>query len=219
MKLDERVRERATALINKASQVLATDTPNPEGVFGFPTLARQEYANWRSQSLAFLTDLLGPDHVYTKEFREKTKDSAYATSAESGRGILRAVLEDIDQGFIETVRQLIAAELFSDFFEQAEHLLESGYKAPAASLAGAVMENGLRSIAHRNGIQVREKEDLSTLNKKLADKEVYGRLVQRKVQVWTDVRNLADHGRFDEFSEEDVRDLIKGAQSLLADYL
>jgi len=129
------------------------------------------------------------------------------------------VLEDIDQGFIETVRQLIAAELFSDFFEQAEHLLESGYKAPAASLAGAVMENGLRSIAHRNGIQVREKEDLSTLNKKLADKEVYGRLVQRKVQVWTDVRNLADHGRFDEFSEEDVRDLIKGAQSLLADYL
>ena len=134
-------------------------------------------------------------------------------------GILQAVLEDIDQGFIETVRQLIAAELFYDFFEQAEHLLESGYKAPAASLAGAVLENGLRSIAHRNGIQVREKEDLSTLNKKLADKEVYNRLVQRKAQVWTDVRNLADHGKFDEFSEKDVRNLIEGAQTFLADHL
>ena len=219
MKLDERIRDRAIALINKASQVLATDTPNPEGVFGFPTLAGQEYANWRSQSLVFLTDLLGPDHVYTNDFREKTMDSAYTTSAEAGRGILQAVLEDIDQGFIETVRQLIAAELFYDFFEQAEHLLESGYKAPAASLAGAVLENGLRSIAHRNGIQVREKEDLSTLNKKLADKEVYNRLVQRKAQVWTDVRNLADHGKFDEFSEKDVRNLIEGAQSFLADHL
>ena len=219
MKLDERIRDRAIALINKASQVLATDTPNPEGVFGFPTLARQEYANWRSQSLAFLTDLLGPDHVYTNDFREKTKDSAYTTSAESGRGILRAVLEDIEQGFIETVRQLIAAELFSDFFEQAEHLLENGYKAPSASLAGAVLENGLRSIANRNEIPVKERDDLSALNHKLADKETYNRLVQKKVQVWTDVRNHADHGRFDEFSEDDVRNLIEGAQSFLADYL
>ena len=219
MKLDERIRDRAIALIDKASQVLATHTPNPRNVIGFPTLARQEYANWRSQSLAFLTDLLGSDHVYTKDFREKTEDAAYTSSAEAGRGILRAVLEDIDQGFIETVRRLIAAELFSDFFEQAEHLLENGYMAPAASLAGAVLENGLRSMANQSGITVKERDDLSSLNQKLADKETYSRLVQKKVQVWTDVRNLADHGKFDEFSEGDVRDLIKGAQSLLADYL
>ncbi len=219
MKLDERVRDRAIALINKAGQVLATHTPNASNYIGFPTLAGQEYANWRSQSLAFLTDLLGPDHIYTSEYKEKTKEFAYEESVNAGMGILQAVLEDIDQGFIETVRKLIAAELLSDLFEQAEHLLENGYKAPAASLAGAVLENGLRSIAHRNGIQVREKENLSTLNKKLADKEVYNRLVQRKVQVWTDVRNLADHGKFEEFSKDDVRGLIEGAQSFLGDHL
>ena len=219
MKLDERIRDRAIALINKASQVLSTHRPNPPRVIGASTLASQEYANWRAQSLAFLIDLLGCDHVYTDEFRSKTKRFAYTSSVRAGMGILQAVLEDIDQGFIETVRQLIAAELFSDFIEQAVHLLESGYKAPAASLAGAVLENGLRSIANRNEITVRERDDLSALNHKLADKEVYNRLVQRKVQVWTDVRNLADHGKFDEFSEKDVRNLIEGAQSFLADHL
>ena len=219
MKLDARIRDRAFALINKASQVLATHTPSQSGYGGIPTVAGREYANWRSQSLAFMTDLLGPDHIYTSDYKENTENFAYVESVKAGMGILQAVLEDIDQGFIETVRQLIAAELFSDFFEQAEHLLDNGYKAPAASLAGAALENGLRSIAHRNGIQVREKEDLSTLNKKLADKESYTRLVQRRVQVWTDVRNLADHGKFDDFGEKDVRDLIEGAQSFLADYL
>ena len=219
MKLDERIRVRAIALIAKADQVLSTYRPSEMGWGGRRTLSPQEFANWRSQSLAFLTDLLGPDHIYTSEYKEKTEAFAYIGSVDAGMGILRAVLEDIDQGFIETVRQLIAAELFSNLFEQAAHLLENSYNAPAASLAGAALENGLRSIAHQSGIKVREKEDLSTLNKKLADKEVYNRLVQRKVQVWTDVRNLADHGKFDEFSEDDVRNLIEGAQSFLADYL
>ena len=219
MKLDERIRDRAIALIDKSSQVLSTHRPNPPNVIGASTLASQEYANWRAQSLAFLIDLLGCDHVYTDEFRSKTKRFAYTSSVRAGMGILQAVLEDIDQGFIETVRQLIAAELFSDFFEQAAHLLENEYIAPAASLAGAVLENGLRSIANRNGIQVRETDNLSSLNQKIADKGIYNRLVQKKVEVWTDVRNLADHGNFDEFSEGDVRELIKGAQSFLADYL
>lgn len=219
MKLDERVRKRAVALIDKASQVLSTHTPNPSNYVGFPTLAGQEYANWRSQSLVFLTDLLGSDHVYTNDYRDKTKEFDYAESVRAGLGILQAVLEDIDQGFIETVRQLMAAELLSDLFEQAEHLLEYGYTAPAASLAGAVLENGLRSIAKRNEIQTRDRDDLSTLNQKVADKEIYNRLVQKKVQVWTAVRNSADHGRFDEFNVSDVRELIQGAQSFLGDYL
>ena len=133
--------------------------------------------------------------------------------------ILRAVVEDVEQGFIETVRQLITAEVFSDFFEQATYLLENGYTAPAASLAGAVLENGFRSIASSNGVQVRTRDDLSSLNGRIASKGIYNRLVQKKVSVWIDVRNAADHGQFDDFSDQDVKELIKGAQSLLAEFL
>ena len=140
-------------------------------------------------------------------------------STKAGIGILQAVVENIEQGYIETVRQLIIAEVFSDFLEQARHLLKNGYKAPAASLAGAVLENGFRSIASRNEIQVRNGDDLSSLDQKLASKAIYNRLVQKKISVWIDIRNAADHGRFNDFADDDVDGLISGTQSLLADLL
>lgn len=217
MKLDQRIHDRATALVDKGNDVLLTDTPS-SGI-GFPTLDDQAYSNWRSQSLAFLRDLLGHDNTYTTEFDRYTAEGGYVGNTEAGIGILRAVVEDIEQGHIETVRQLITAEVFTDMFEQAEYLLESGYKAPAASLAGAVLENGLRTIANRNQIQVRSRDDLSSLSQRLASKGIYNRLIQKRVAVWTDVRNAADHGQFDEFDGNDVKDLIQGAQTLLADHM
>ena len=219
MKLDKRIRTRAVALVEKGHSVISTHRPHPPNVIGFPTLDTQEYANWRSQSLAFLTDLLGPEHVYTKDFLTSTERSGYTNSTHAGIGILQAVLEDIEQGFIETIRQLITAEVFADLFDQATHLLKNGYKAPAASLAGAVLENGLRSIAVSQGVQVKASDDLSSLNQKLADKGVYSRLNQKKVHVWTDIRNDADHGHFDQLGDNDIDDFIKGAQSLLSDFL
>ena len=219
MRLDQRILTRAVALVEKGNVVLSTARPNPPGVIGFPTLDVKAYNNWRSQSLAFLTDLLGTAHVYTNDFQESTGQKGYKAGTNAGIGILQAVVEDVEQGFIETVRQLIIAEVFSDFFEQATYLLEKGYKAPAASLAGAVLENGLRSIASSNGVQVKTIDDLSSLNGRIASKGIYNRLFQKKVSVWIDVRNAADHGKFDDFSDQDVNELIKGAQSLLADFL
>ena len=210
---------RTAALIEKGEAVLATHRPNPPNVIGFPTLNDQSYSNWRTQSLSFLTDLLGPDHTYTSNFRTTTDAGGRQGSAREGIGILQAVLEDIEQGFVETVRQLITAEVWSDLFDQAAYLLDNGYKAPAASLAGALLENGLRSIASSKGVQVRLGDNLPSLNQKLAEKSVYTRLTQKKVSVWTDIRNAADHGQFDHIKEPDVDELIKGAQSLLSAFL
>ena len=219
MKIDERIHNRTVALIEKGGTVLETHRPNSRNVIGFPTLSEQEFSNWRNQSLSLLTDLLGSDHVYTSNFRTTTERGGYTGAVRKGIGILQAVLEDIEQGFIATVRQLITAEVFSDLFDQATHLLENGYKVPAASLAGALLENGLRSIADIKGVQVRTRDNLQSLNQKLAEKSVYTRLTQKKVSVWIDIRNAVDHGQFGQVNDQDVDDLIKGAQSLLSDFL
>ena len=217
MKVDEQIRKRIDALIEKGAAVLSTVRPSSPGVIGLPTLSVQAYINWRTQSLTFLTDFLGPDHTYTSSFRTATDSGRYVSSARAGIGILEAVLEDVEQGYIETVRQLITAEVWSDLFDQAGYLLNSGYEAPAASLAGALLENGLRSVAGSNGVAVKDGDNLPSLNQKLADKGVYNRLTQKKVSFWTDVRNAADHGRFEQLDRTDVDDLVKGSQSLLSD--
>ena len=170
MQMDERIRNRAIALIEKGNTVISTHRPNSPGVIGFPTLSTQEHANWRSQSFAFLTDLLGAEHVYTNSFETTTEKSGYTGSTRAGIGILQAVLEDIEQGFLDTIRQLITAEVFTDLLDQAAHLLESGYKAPAAALAGAVLEDGLRRIATSGGVDVKATDNLSVALSKIGRK-------------------------------------------------
>ena len=56
-------------------------------------------------------------------------------------GILRAAREDYANGYLFDIKQLIAAEVFDDLLEQAEHLLDAGYQEAAAVLAGAVLED------------------------------------------------------------------------------
>ena len=176
------------------------------------------FAEWRTQCLAFLTNLLGAGHTYVVNFEEAV-DHAFADRVEAGIGILRAVREDLRDGFLTDVQTLVSADVFTDFLAMAGHLLERKYEDPAASLCGAVLEQGLRRIASKRGVTVRNKDDLSTLSQKLAAKGVYTRLVQKRLAVWTDIRNAADHGRFSEYSISDVDEMHNGVSSFLAQHL
>jgi hypothetical protein len=218
MSVDKRLVARLDELIAKADQVLATHEPNPPNVIGFPTLDDASFSEWQTQSLAFLMNLLGEHHVYVESFREKVA-GGYLGSVEAGKGILMAVREDVALGYLARVKALVAAELFSDFVEMGEHLLDAGYKDPAASLAGAVLENGLQQIATEQGIKLKAREDLSSLNSKCAQAGVYNRLTQKKIQVWTGVRNHADHGEFDEYSASDVGEMLAGVTDFLSTHL
>lgn len=218
MSIEDKIVSRIDELIEKGNKALATHKPNPPNVIGFTTLDSGAFAEWQTQVQNFLINLLEQNHVYVHNFREKVKDG-YQSHVKIGQGILRAVKEDVLGGYLFNIKTLISAEVFTDFLEMSEHLLECGYKDPAASLCGAVLEDGLRRIALNARIKLKNKEDLTSLNHKCADVEVYNRLVQRKIQVWIDIRNNADHGKFNEYSEIDVQEMLKGVKNFLADFL
>ena len=214
----QRFKVRVERLLAKGTSVLATHSPNPPNVIGFPTLDPSSFAEWRTQSLSLLTNLLGAEHVYLTSFDQEV-DRGFTSSVKAGIGILTAVGEDLEDGYLTEVRTLVSAEVFQDFLEMAEHLLNRGYKDPAASLCGAVLEEGLRRLATNRDLKVGERDNLGALNQKLAAGGVYTRLIQKRLAVWTDVRNLADHGKFSEYSEQDVADMHKGVSSFLAHHL
>jgi hypothetical protein len=218
MNLQQEVLDRLDQLIEKGRKVLLTHTPNPPNVIGFPTLNSEAFAEWQAQALSYLINVLGDEHIYVQRFKS-IGQKGYKNLVSSGQGILRAVREDIEGGYLKNIEALVSAEVFSDFLEMAEHLLEQAYKDPAASLIGAVLEDGLRKICAKNKITVKSVEDISSLNKKLADAQTYNRLMQKKIQVWNDVRNNADHGKFDEYLKSDVQDMAKGVRDFLAQYL
>ena len=213
MKLDERVRERLKAMIEKGEAVLQTQQPGG-GLGSPPIVDRQRYMEWKSQSLACLTQVPDADRIYARQFESAVEDSARSGYVEAGLGILYGALEDVEQGNLG-FRDLVAAEVFLGFLEQAQHLLDRGYKNPAASLTGAVLENGLRSLAKRKGIHTKDTDNLATLNQKIADKGIYSLVWQKQVFAWIAVRNAADHGQFDDFTELQVGALIKGVRDFL----
>jgi hypothetical protein len=122
------------------------------------------FVGWRTQAISALQAILGDDNIYTSQF---TKYANYQNGPEPGLEILRRVISDIENGYLRKTANIISAEVFGDFLEMADHLLEQGYKDPAASLCGAVLEDGFRRIAHNRNIEVKTSDDLNSLKDKM----------------------------------------------------
>jgi len=133
-------------------------------------------------------------------------------------GILKAVRMDYSQGYLQTIQELVHADLFADFLEMAEYLLEEGYKDPAAVMVGGVLEEHLRKLAIKNGIQVMENgkpKKADRLNSDLAGLGVHSKLDQKSVTAWLDLRNKAAHGKYNEYQHEQVMLMLHGVQNYL----
>jgi len=171
-----RVLERLNSLIRMGEKIMAS--PSRDYFYVDTGLVQQ----WRASSLAFLSATLGSDSIHYREFEERCKWSG-CSEVERGLAILRAAKDDIEGGYLQKVETLVSASVFTDLLEMAEHLLSNGYKDPAASLIGAVLEDGLRRVCASNDIAVKSSDNISSLNKRLADSNVYNRLQQREIEV------------------------------------
>lgn len=127
-----------------------------------------------------------------------------------------AVLEDLSAGYLTSVSRLIRAEVFTDFLEMAEHLHENGYHHAAVSLSGAVLEDGLREIASAAGVKVNRRDDLASLSSKLLQAGTVDPLRRKELGVWTDLRNAADHGDWDQVTADRTGEMIRGVISFLS---
>jgi hypothetical protein len=123
-------------------------------------------------------------------------------------GVVESVRIDVAAGFLGDLTSLIHGELFGDFLEMAQHLLDEKYKDAAAVVAGGSLEVHLRQLCAKNAIAASDasghpkKADL--MNAELAGATVYSKLDQKNVTAWLDLRNKAAHGRYAEYQAQQV---------------
>ena len=138
-------------------------------------------------------------------------------------GILKGVQHDLAEDMLFDLKLHLQAEVFADFLEMAEHLLDKGYKDAAAVLLGAVLEDSLRKLCDSNGIPTTKGEGkpltMDPLNVALAKADIYGPLVQKQITTWANLRNDAAHGNFTEYDKEQVRQMLLFVQKFCSDYL
>lgn len=137
-------------------------------------------------------------------------------------GVASAIKHDLDNGLLVHFKALVQADVFADFLEMGEYLLQEGYKDAAAVIVGSVLEDGLRKIAEANGISLTQASGkpmtIEPLNVELAKQGVYSKLVQKQITSWAHIRNKAAHGEFGEYNKEQVQMMLLFVQSFAAEH-
>lgn len=123
-------------------------------------------------------------------------------------GALSVVRKEVEKGLLYKISDLIKAEVFANFLESAKYFLDSNHKIPAAVIIGGVLEDELRNLCDKNGIATKNTngKSLTTepMNVELTKAGIYNSVIKLQITTWADVRNHAAHGRYDEFTNEQV---------------
>jgi glycerol dehydrogenase-like iron-containing ADH family enzyme len=204
MTIDEKVRARFDELVTAGEAVVAGK---------WQAQNRQSYVDlaaahqWATSSMSLIEQILGIEGAHARQFRSLVQKVAVAGMAMAALGTLRAARDDYASG-LHAIHRLVEAEVFDGLLEQAEHLLANGYHVAAAVIAGAVLEDTLRNLCQQHGIVLLPNATAGAMNDALAGKVVYNKLVQKQVTTQSHVRNKAAHGELQQFTREDVAEMV-----------
>ncbi len=184
-----------------------------------PNIDSNALLEWKVKARSLLSKACGTESEHYKEFSDNDETGAYGTFLETLqrlRAIFLAAKEDYEGGYLRTTRSLIQAEVFDSELEQAQSLLVAGYKSPAAVVAGVVLETTLRELCDQQSIP---HSKLDKMNADLAKAGIYNKLQQKQITALADIRNSAAHGKTSEFSDQDVKNMIRDVERFVVEQL
>lgn len=139
--------------------------------------------------------------------------------ADALEGILNALRQDYAAGRMRTIQERVRSDVFSDFLEMAEYLIEDeGLKDPAAVLASGVLEQHLRKLCDKHSVTVPAKATIDPMNNELAKANIYGKNEQKQILAWAGIRNSAAHAKYHEYTADQVKLMIQGIRLFLTTY-
>ena len=181
---------------------------------------KDQFQQWAVSALALIRMVFGEGSPSFKVFEGGAANAsprhAFPKNKRACYGAFRAAKDDYESGHLSTLRSLVVAEVGDDVLEQAHDLLTSGYKDPSCILARVSLELALRDLCDRGGI-VHAK--LDKMNADLAKAGAYNKSMQKQVTAWAGRGNDAAHGDWDQYTGDDVKDMIDGVRRFIAEYL
>jgi hypothetical protein len=139
-------------LISEGTQVADLERPSKAGPYIQDPVALH---GWLVKVDNIIRTAFGPASAHFIQLNEilggKVKPSR-AYEVNRMLGILQGALSDLEGGFLVGQEQLVAGVVFDSVLEQARHLLDGGFKDPAAVLCRVVIEECLRRLSREEGL-------------------------------------------------------------------
>jgi hypothetical protein len=214
---DKELLNRVDHLLNQGQSVITNKIPTSS----HREVLRKDYVGFISASVSFINLLYGSDHSYYSLFKHQVSNP-YVDDIERGISILEAIKYEIENGWLRDIKELVTAEVFSDFLEMSKYLLDENYKDAAAVMIGSVLEEHLRQLCNNHSVDTHVTKGMDTVPKKadllnadLRKAGVYGPLEQKSVSTWLDLRNSAAHGKYGNYRKEQVDIMYIGVLDLV----
>jgi hypothetical protein len=153
------------------------------------------------------------DHARYFDDIRRLSSGGYVGVRDDRLAALESAISQIKGGFVGNIRHLLHADIFDSLIEQGTALLAEGHTIPAAVLGRIVIERWLRDQAEAAGIADHKTAKASKLNDDLKKAGKYPVPKWQQIQAHLAVGNSAAHGKSDEFSAEDVRQLLEYARA------
>lgn len=211
----------------KTGEELSTKAKSSGSGLGNEDIAKA--ASWVTRSGEMIKRLYPPDSQHLESYKAcigqydfTNMHSNYYQHLSLLTGLLKGVRHELEKGLLVEIRQLLQADIFADFLEMAEHLLQEGYEDASAVITGSVLEDTLRKIADANGVQtVKAGKPLTIdpMNAALTKAGVYNKLIQKQITSWADLRNKAAHGHYDEYDKNQVQMMLLFTQDFCSRHL
>jgi len=165
-----------------------------------------------TRSVAAINRISGLNSTYSQEIGRILQEQPRIHSHTSYiLGIVDALRVDLRDGYVKTLVELVHADIFADFLDMAYHLQEAGYKDAAAVITGSTLESHIKKLCSKYSIDTEDDgKPIKTekLNADLVKSDAYGKLDQKNITAWLDLRNKAAHGKYSEYSSDQVEHLI-----------
>jgi hypothetical protein len=190
-------------------------------------LSDLDFKKMQTRCLAAIERATGRESIYYEQAKSiidtkniDTKDDAWKQLTNLV-GVTQTLLYNIRAGYIKTLEELVHGEMFCDFLEMAQYLLDNRYKDAAAVIAGSTLESHLKQLCKKKGdISVVNDEGkpkkADSINSELASAKVYSKLDQKNVTAWLDLRNNAAHGDYGSYTKEQVSLMINSVRDFIA---
>lgn len=175
--------------------------------------------NWDVKVKSLLSNLCGENSQHFNSYMAACRPGSFTSSYDlllQMKAVFMAAKEDFEGGYLNSVKNLVQAEVFDNELDQAKELLKAGYAAAAAVIAGVVLETTLRNMCRDNGIAFGK---LDKMNADLTKQGLYNSLTQKRITALAGVRNSAAHGKSEEFNKDDVNSMINEVERFVASVL
>lgn len=226
----ENVTSRLNSLISKGSNVelltsslltLSKDNPSFISIRGDYIRRCQE---WLCSVINLIRVLVGENGYFYQQcskIPQEIDETGGINSITVTRmlGLLISFRDAWKAGLVKDIEYVIMGITFDNFLDHAGEYHKLGKKMEASVLASAVLEDTIKKIAKKNGINPEIVRELDPLITELAKIGIFTQVKAKRARGYAGTRNHAFHAEWDRFDLNDVKNLIEGTREMIQECL